>query len=242
MMGRIAWFAGLLVLAAVTIGLQLDRQSALNPALAGMVPAPLRAFAQTHVAVSASEGEDAAAALSEARRLIRRRPVPAEHLALLAVAQARADMTEQAGVTIQMAARRGWREPVSQQAMLRLALAAGDEAEAARRYVALLLLSDTPDELLQELGSQLFVTPEGAARQTMTEIVSGAERRHAMFLRRGVKVMPPDAFAEIVVTSAAQGASFPCMPLEQAAKALAQRDEDAASRKLTVAAENCAAS
>jgi hypothetical protein len=58
---------------------------------------------------------------------------------LLAVAQAKAGNAEAAGLAIQIAGQRGWREPVAQEAVLRLALGAGNKPEAARRYAALFL-------------------------------------------------------------------------------------------------------
>lgn len=42
-------------------------------------------------------------------------------------------------MTIQISSQRGWREPVAQVAVLRLALDADDKAEAAHRYAALFL-------------------------------------------------------------------------------------------------------
>jgi len=238
MIGRIAWFAALLLVAMVTIAVQVDRQSARDPKLAGLVPTPFRAFAQTHLAAAAADSGDVERALEEARLLVRRRPGPAEHLTLLAVAQTNAGLPEQAGLTIQVAGQRGWREPLSQEAVLRLALAAGDQPEAARRYAALLLRSATPDALLQELGEQVLGEPEGPGRQTIIDIVSAAERWQTTFLRRGIAVISYDAFAEIVAGSSAQGAAFDCTALKQAAKTLAQRDAEAA-RKLGPALDTC---
>lgn len=238
MIGRIAWFAALLVVAIVAIAVQFDRQSARDPLLAELVPPPFRAFAQTHVAAAAAESGNVNRALAEVRLLVQRRPIPAEHLTLLAVAQTNAGMPEQAGLTIQVAAQRGWREPLAQEAMLRLALAAGDQPEAARRFAALMLRGTTPDDVLQVLGEQTLGEPGGPGCRTMIDIVSAAERWQKTFLRRGAAVIAPDAFAEIVAESIARGAAFDCPVLEQAAKGLARRDEEAA-RKLAPALEAC---
>jgi hypothetical protein len=237
MIGRIIWFAALLAIAVVTTALQIDKQSEAALALAPLVPAPLRNFAQTHVAAAAAEGDDAALALAEAQTLVRRRPVAAEYLTLLAVAQTKAGQGEAAALTIQIAGQRGWRAPLAQEAVLRLALAAGDQAEAARRYAALFLHDTTPDALLEELGPAVLDEPNGPGQQTLATIVSGTDRWHAGFLRRGARVMPPQAFSAVAAASRDQGAQFECVPLNQAIRVLQQRDAAAAQQLQQLAAD-----
>lgn len=234
MIWRILWWAALLATAIVTTALQLDKQAAVTPSLATLVPAPLRNFAQTQIAAEAAAGDNSARALAEARALVARRPVPAEYLSLLAVAQAKAGQAEQSGLTIQIAGQRGWREPVAQEAVLRLALNAGDKAEAARRYAALFLRVETPDTLLLELGPQVFDTPDGPGETTLVDIVAGGERWHGQFLRRGAAVMPPAAFSAVTRAVAERGARFDCALLTQAVKTLERRDA-AAAQTLTAA-------
>ncbi len=193
MIGRIIWWTMLAATAFVTAALQVDKQAEAAPALSPLVPAPLRDFAQTQIAAQAAAGDDPAGALAEAQLLVQRRPLPAEYLALLAVAQAKAGQADQSGLTIQIAGQRGWREPLVQEAVLRIALNAGDRAEAARRYAALFLRAETPDALLTELGPQVFDAPAGPGEATlMAQPVPAArgagdatrrlQRRHA---RRG---------------------------------------------------------
>lgn len=239
MIGRIIWWASLLAAALVTIGLQFDKQSEVTPALASLVPAPLRNYAQTQIAADAVDKADPKSALFEAERLVRRRPVPAEYLSLLAVAQVKAGQPEQSGLTIQIAGQRGWRQPVAQEAVLRLALNAGDKAEAARRYAALFLRAGTPDALLIELGPQIFDTPGGPAEQTLVDIVAGGERWHSQFLRRGAAVMPPAAFSAVTRETMKRGALYDCALLAQAVRALSSRDPVAGQTLAAAAAENC---
>lgn len=230
MIGRMLWIALLFALAVVTTMLQLDRQADATLALAPFVPEPVRGYAQTRIALAAAEGADSAAALEEAKRLVRRRPIPAEHLTLLALAQTKAGMPEQAGLTIQIAAQRGWRDPVAQEAVLRLALAAGDEPEAARRYAALFLRAATPNTLLQEVGPAVLARTGGPGQRTLVDIISGTDRWHDTLLRRGVQVMPPAAFADITLASIERGARFDCGILKQSLKALGQKDAATANR------------
>lgn len=242
MIGRIVWFAALIGIALVTAALQFDMQSRRSPQLAAMVPAPLRGHSQVQVVRSALAGKDAALALGEAERLLQRRPLPAENLVLLATGQAKAGKPDDAVLTIQIAGRRGWRDPVAQQAVLRLALAAGDKPEAARRYAALFLQRQTPDALLEELGQAVLDEARGPGQQTMLAIIIGGERWHSIFLRRGPRVMPPAAFSAIVADSIARGVRFDCNLLGQSAGMLAQRDAVAAADLRQAIAADCPAS
>jgi hypothetical protein len=245
MIARLAWIIVLAVAALVTTGLQLDLRSRSAPGLAPVVPAMLRDQAQTAVTRQALTGGDAAQALAEARTLVTRRPLPAENLALLAAAQVKAGQEEAALRTIQIAGRRGWREPAAQEAMLRLALANADRPEAARRYAALFLRTATPDALLIELGPAVFGKDGGgadaSARDTLVAIVVGGERWHSAFLRRGARVMPPAAFAAIAQGSIARGVRFDCGVLKGSLDILARRDAGAAATLRAAALARCPA-
>ena len=225
MISGILWRVGLLAIALLVAGVQLDRQSGKTIVFAESVPGPLRSMAQRPVAALALDSGNPEAALEEAERLVKRRPLPAEHLRILAQAQFAAGKVDESALTIQYAAQRGWREPLAQEAMLRLALDAGDADEAARRYAALFLRRDTADSLLEELGPAVLSEAGGEGRQTLAVIVSGGTRWHNQFLRRGARVMPPDAFSEIVRTTIADGTRYDCAPLGQVAAVVSQRDE-----------------
>lgn len=226
MIGRIIWLALIAVVAAVTAAVQLDRQARVSPELAAVVPEPFRAFAQSRVASNAMLGDDPALALAEAERLVERRPLPAEHIRLLAHAQINAELIDEGVVTIQVAAKRGWRDRLAQESMLRLALAAEDMPEATRRYTALFLSNQTEDDLLTELAADVFAEARGAGRRTFTDIVVGGERWHGLFLSRGSRVLPSDAFLEIATESDKRGARFECTGLRRAATILNNRRSD----------------
>lgn len=239
MIGRIVWIGLLAAIAVVTAGLQIDMQSRRNVQLAGIVPAPLRNHAQLQQVRSALADKTAPAPLSAAKELVLRRPVPADSLILLAASQAKAGETEAAARTIQIAGQRGWREPVAQEAVLRIALGAGDQAEAARRYAALFLRQQTPDAVLKQLGPAVLSDPGGIGRKTMVAIVIGGERWHQLFLQRGAQVMPPAAFTAIIADSLRRGAAFDCAALAESASLIAQRDAAAAAQLRKVAAPRC---
>lgn len=239
MIGRIVWFAALAAIAGLVIVLQIDKQSEAEPQLAALVPEPMRNYAQVHVVRTALTGEDPAAALAEAERLVRRRPIPAEYLALLAAGQAKAGREEAALQTIQVAGGRGWREPATQEAMLRLALIAGDRPEAARRYAALFLRNGTPESLLREVGPAVLDGPDSTGRETMAAIVTGGTRWHPLFLRRAPNVMSPAAFSAITAASLRGGAAFDCGAIRRSAKALERSSAPAAATIAAAAAERC---
>ncbi|MEP0189068.1 MAG: hypothetical protein ABJP70_04695 [Erythrobacter sp.] len=239
MIVRVLWFAAILSIGAVTFFVQLDRQARVAPTFAASVPEPYRAFAQTHMAASALQGDDPELALEQAEKLVKRRPIPATHLRILAAAQFNARETQAAGKTVQIAAKRGWRDTLSQEAVLRLALQADDKAEAARRYAALFLNNQTSEELLVELGQPVFAQAEGVGRRAFTDVVAGGERWIGFFLARGPRVLAPDAFVEIAEASHKRGASYPCAPLKRAIKEVGRRDQAAADRLSALAGKTC---
>ncbi|MBV7258296.1 hypothetical protein [Erythrobacter crassostreae] len=239
MIGKMIWYAAILLIGAVTTAVQLDRQSAATPTLAEFVPKPARGFAQAQLAARALQSGPSELAVKEAELLVERRPIPAEPLRLLAQAKFSAGQSEAGLLTIQIAARRGWRDPAAQETMLRLAIAAGDEAEAARRYTALFLQSGTQDALLVELGATLFETTDGPAARTLIEIVSANDRWPDTFLRRGQRVLRPGTFVEIVGEAAWHGADFSCEILIDLGPSLTRRDTTAGKKWTELMQKHC---
>lgn len=239
MIARVLWIGAMIVLAAVTSYAQLDRQSRYSPELAAGVPAPFRGFAQGHVTAAALNGKDAERALAEVKRLVETRPIPAEHLRLLATAQIMAGDNDAAARTIQIAAKRGWRDPQAQEAMLRIAHAAGDKAEAARRFAALLQNPASKDEGLANLGALVFADAEGTARKTLADLLADGVRWQSKFLGRGAQAIPAAAFVAIIEDSSNRGAKFDCPQLEGAANALILRNGEAAKALDRIVAKQC---
>ena len=239
MIGRLVWFAALLGIAVVAVGVQLDRQARKTPELAVQVPEVFRSSAQPRVTALAIDSGVEGAGVEEAQKLLKRRPMPARHLRLLAQAHFAAGGNEASALAIQYAAQRGWRDALAQESMLRLALDAGDADEAARRYAALFLRRDTEDELLLELGAQVLAKSGGEGRQTLIAIVGGGKRWHNHFLRRGTRVIPSDAFAEIVTATAVAGADYDCRVLQQIEPAVISRDPTSGALITAVIEKQC---
>lgn len=224
MIGRAIWAILCVALALATLQLQLDRQAAREPQYAAFVTEPFRANAQFIRTARALNREDTDAALAEARRLIARRPVPAEHLTLLAGVYFQDEDIEPASLAIQYAAQRGWRDPIAQEARLRLALEAGDDAEAARRFVALMLNQGTDNMALRNLGEAVFAGPSADAENVLVELASETDRWHSVLLRRGPAVVPPRTMANVIVRSLDRGAMLECGSLEQTLRFIERRD------------------
>jgi hypothetical protein len=110
---RVVWIAGLTVVAAIMAQLQFDRQALQDLEIGQWVGATFRGNLQVQEVVQALGGDDPAGALGEARQLVRHRPVPAEHLALLAQACFKADEVETAALAVHIAVQRGWRDPIA---------------------------------------------------------------------------------------------------------------------------------
>ena len=239
MIGRVIWIAALVVIGVITAQLQFDRQSARNPGMVDMVAVPFRGYSQPSITAAALLSDDPSYGLIEAQRLVQRRPLPAEHLTLLAQAYAKVGDLETASLAIQVAAQRGWRDPLPQEAIARLALLSGDVPEATRRFTALMVLGRDNDELLSDLAGEIFGEPLSPGIVTLADIISGTERWQKTFLRRGPRIMPPDAFAAVMQASSEQGAWIECAQLERAARSIRRQDLGASDAAETIANLPC---
>ena len=175
---RALWIALLLALAIVAGGAQLDRASRRSPEAARYGPPPFRSFALEDLPAQATVRGEPGEAVLAARRLVRNRPVPAEHLALLGVAHALSGEPGEAVAAIRQAGRRGWRDAAAQGAMLEMALDAGDGDEAARRLVALWTLRDDPALLA---GPSARVVADPAACAAFARWLAADRRLRARF-------------------------------------------------------------
>ncbi|KEO88640.1 hypothetical protein EH31_16930 [Erythrobacter longus] len=239
MIARIIWVAALLGIAIVSTAVHLDREARRTASLALYVPEIFRSGAQPRITALAIDSGIPEIGVAQAQKLVRRRPLPARHLRLLAQAQFAAGNNEASALAIQYAAQRGWRDALAQEAMMQIALAAGNRPEAARRYAALFLMRGTERALLEETGDAVFPEPGGEERMVFAQIVSGGERWHNAFLTRGARVMPPDAFVEIIEISAKDGTQFRCAALRQAQKAIEGEDQTLGKRLSSVLQSQC---
>lgn len=160
-----------------------------------------------------AQANDRGEVLEAAQLLAARRPIPAETLRTLAIAQISAGLTDAGLHTIQIAGQRGWRDPATQSAMLQIAISSGDESEAARRFAALLIQLGIDDAQLADVATALFVQPDGASAAELAEVIAGTERWQDTFLRRGARIFPEESLVWIFNTASCKGAKFDCQAL-----------------------------
>ena len=227
MIARGLWVALMAAIAAVTICVQLDRESRYKPEYASIVPEPARAFALAHLVTSELRSGNRSKAELAAERLVERRPMPAENLRLLSLAQFRAAQSEAARSALQQSARRGWRDRLAQQAMLQFALRSNDQPEAARRFAALFALNDLAPAELAPLARRVFKPGNGEAKAVFAQIVADAERWNGRFLNRGLQVLEPTVFIDVFQRALSAGGRFDCQKMRIAAQRLRRMDEAA---------------
>ena len=221
MIARLAFRAGLGLVAVVAVFAQLDRASRLDPALAASVPAPFRGFATQVLARQAIAGGDGGAAVAEARALVATRPIPAEHLVTLFSASLLAGDQSRALEALEAAAGRGWREPLSQLASGRAALEQGQVDIASRRAVALLATGHLPDAS-RALVADLLATPAG--REALGERL--LERG---YWHRGLLAQAGEAKGELLAIATKKAAALPCDQLREIGNAASRDDPDIAA-------------
>lgn len=132
-----AWYAAIIGVAIIALGVELDRQGRHDPAVAAMVPGPFRGDALESLARSAFDQSENVNGMMLARQLVERRPIPAEGLSLYAnglLANGRPDL---AAPVLQIAAGRGWRDRFVQHVVIASALQSGQPEIAAQRVIGL---------------------------------------------------------------------------------------------------------
>lgn len=215
MIARAAYLVVVAGLAVLTVFAQLDRAARFDPALARSVPPAFAGFAAEQQARAAIRSGDADAALAASRRLLLRRPIPAEHLALLSFAEAMGGDTQRAATALQAASLRGWREPLSQRAGAEAALIEGQPAIAAQRITALFATGQLPEQS-EALAARLLQDAEG--RAALARRLAAHGRWQANALPAIARSAAPRDVADTLARAEALNAELPCPALERAAR------------------------
>lgn len=228
-MKRWVWYGLLTLVALIAIAAELDRASSLRPELSVLVPGPFRSVAQPTIALLALATGDSATAQDETRRLVRRRPMPAEHLFTLAMAEMRNGRPEAFAAAFRAASTRGWRFAPLQTALAQTALAGGDVRGAANRIAALWAAEGSSPSVLT-LTKELLAAPGGpeafAVPLAKTHVWS------ASFLNRSLEVASPDHALQTVLAARRAGARFECADLRRFGAGLVERREVAPAQAL----------
>lgn len=217
---RWLWWAFLVALAFVTVAAQLDRASQGRPELSLFVPKPFRSFAQETIALLALTAGDSAAARDEAQRLVRRRPMPAEHLFALGLAEMRTGHPQAFAADFRAASTRGWRFSPLQVTAAQAALASGDVKGAANR-VAALWAADSGNAVLPGLTKALLAAPGGPEAFAMP--LAQTHVWSANFLGALPALVEPPIGLRTVLAARRAGARFDCAALKAFGQSMAVR-------------------
>lgn len=223
------WYAMLAGLAVLAVGTGLDRQSRRDRELSARVPGPFRGFAQENVTLNAVMADDPDRALVEAETLVRRRPIPAENLFLLAIAQEKAGRPAAGAETLELAALRGWRMPQIQMLMIENALRSGNSRVAAARLLALWSIGAEP-EMLQSATRQVLDAPGGP--QAFGAVLAKSRFTKDAVLRRSLNYTSPSAFVEMIAAARTAGAVIDCSRLRPLAADLIKKHRRQESTQL----------
>lgn len=221
-MTRWIWRAALAALALVAVAAELDRASYLRPELSVVVPKPFRSFAQPTTALLALATSDNATAQAEARRLVRRRPMPAEHLFTLAMGELRNGRPLAFAAAFRAASTRGWRYAPLQVTAAQAALASGDVRGAANR-VAALWAADANDPSVAPLTRALLAAPGGPEAFAIPLAHTHVWSKN--FLGRARAYASPENALRTVLAARRAGARFDCAALKRFGDALAARGQ-----------------
>lgn len=219
MIGRLIWWSVLGVLAAVTVLAQLDRSARFTPGLAPLVPEIFAGFAAERNAQSAVLAQDSGSALTATRALVAARPLPAEHLTLLAQAQLLAGDEQAAIASLEAATKRGWRAPLAQLAAVQAAIADGEHEAAALRLNALFATKGVPDQAMTALAALLS---SDGGRAAFAERLAADGRWQSNLIARIDATIPLADLASTIALAQRQGAQLPCAPLARIADRLVQ--------------------
>lgn len=132
-----AWYAVLLAIAIVAVGVELDRQARHDPAIGIILPAVVRGDSLESLTRSAFDRNDAIQGEALARELVERRPVPAEGLSLYAKGLLANGHVDLAASALELAAQRGWRDRFVQNVVVASALQNDEPTVAAQRVLGL---------------------------------------------------------------------------------------------------------
>ncbi len=223
MIYRLFWFATIAALAVVTVFAQLDRKARFAPALAPIVPAAFSGFAAEQRTRIALVVQDGATAEAEARALVEKRPIAAEHLAKLSLAAAMNDHGDTSVAALEAASVRGWREPIAQYASARAALEEGAHDIAAQRVSALLATGKMNEPAL-DVAARLITTPEG--QEAFARRLAAFGRWQANALSPLSQKADPADLAATLALALDQGANLDCLHLRRVTETIEKSESE----------------
>ena len=144
------WIASIAAVSVCVIGVQLDTASLRHPGIARIVPPVFSHYALQTLTAEAIAGKQTDAAYAGAIAMVRRNPVSAEPLAILAIAASLAQRFDVAENAYVLGQGRGWREQAIQRFAAMTAIRSGNPEIAGYRLAALWKGGTAPDTMRQE--------------------------------------------------------------------------------------------
>lgn len=216
MMKRITFYTLVLLLAGLVVIVQLDRQSLDDWQIGLAVPEPFRAVSQQRlIEVGLASGESATGTVKKARQLIRRRPLPARHLVLYAQAAQREGDPDATISALEIAAMRGWREPIPQIAAAQAGLISGNFESAAQRLAAMNAIGGLGDETN---GILIAMLAQEQGREAIAAQLAVGGRWTRYFVRQLATTATLEQFADTIGRAWDKGAKLDCDQLLAAAE------------------------
>lgn len=228
-MWRLLWCISLGVLACIATVAQVDRHAHELPALADWVPERFRNFALVRQAATEAAEGSPGRAVTDARRLIILHPIPAENLTILAIAEHRAGNEFRSAHALTLAAQRGWREPLAQQAVALAAAKSGQGKIAADRLSALWRTA-VGKPFARELTVQLLEVPD--VRNHFAAKLDNEKAWVPSFLNWAVSNISPSVFTNLVEAANQRGAKFDCSFINKAARSMLQNGALSLAKRL----------
>lgn len=208
--GKFIWFATCACLGVLATGVEVDRAARKDERAVGWTPEIFKGYAlETHARDALANGANEEG-LASARELVRRRPVPAESLALYTNALLAAGKGDAAAPALMLAAQRGWRDRYVQRLMVLVGTQSGDWQSAAQRLIALWRQSDDGEET-HALSKQVLSNPEGL--RTFLDQLGPYDRWYSRFLAWAAAELPVSSIRNAAVAGVKRQAPIDCRRL-----------------------------
>lgn len=237
MIGRVILWSVLAALAALVAIVQTDRQAFNDPSAIAFVPPPARIVArQRLIELSSVTGKADQAMLDSSRQLVRWRPLPARNLVLFGQTAQLAGESTAFLPPLELAASRGWREPVLQVLAGQAALAEGDMDAATNRVAALIAMGTAPDQQ-RLLLMALMRAPDG--RQSLASLLGRPGHYSVRIWRQLAAAGQPDQVIDVARRAQALGVAMDCAGINEVAERWQRRSQAVDAQHLL--AQGCAA-
>lgn len=223
---------GVAVFAALALGSGLDRLSASHPGAAKWVPAPFRAEAWRAEAAARLAAGDGRAAGMAAKEALRADPIDPRSTALLGASLLAERKAVPADRAFRVAARFGWRDPLTQLYFMNAAFSAGQPRLAALRLDA--VLRQAPFLPVRDM---LFAQFEGSPdrRAALAERLALRPAWTEAYLVRSGDLPLASLQARAAIVSSMKGADWNCDTVEPLVIRLIAKGGVADAKKLWLA-------